>query len=150
MCSTRNPQILHCQALREMTDASEGSCWSVTSLESLSIFLPPSLLLMGGDDIICSQIRICIFTQAVGGGRRRPCAGNVMLFEETHFLATSTGLFIADLFLAFTKGFHTKEIFLDFFPFFFFFLVGQDGGRAEQSEALATFAVLWSSRLKGK
>ena len=40
-CSITNPQILHCRALREITDADEGSGHSVTSLESLSIFSPP-------------------------------------------------------------------------------------------------------------
>lgn len=39
--------------------------------------------------------------QAVGGGRRSPCAGNVMLFEETCFLTIIVGLFIAVLFLTF-------------------------------------------------
>lgn len=57
--------------------------------------------LMGGDDTICSQIRARIFMQAVGGGRRRPRAGNVMLFEETCFLTTLVGLFIAVLVLTF-------------------------------------------------
>lgn len=57
--------------------------------------------LMGGDDTICSQIRVCIFMQAVGGGRRSPHAGNVMLFEETCLLTTLVGLFIAVLFLKF-------------------------------------------------
>lgn len=77
--------------------------------------------LMGGDDIICSQTRTCIFMQAVGGGRRSPCAGNIMLFEETGFLATLIGLFIADLFLALTKGFRLDGDFLRFFLFSFFF-----------------------------
>lgn len=58
--------------------------------------------------------------QAVGGGRRSPCAGNIMLFEETGFLATLIGLFIADLFLALTKGFRLDGDFLRFFLFFFF------------------------------
>lgn len=44
--------------------------------------------------------------QAAGGGGKSPCAGNVMLFGETCFLATLIGLFIADLFLVLTKGFH--------------------------------------------
>lgn len=76
--------------------------------------------LMGGDDTICSQIRVCIFMQAVGGGRRSPCAGSVMLFEETCFLTSLVGLFIAVLFLAFTKGFHMDGVFSWIFVFPFF------------------------------
>jgi len=67
--------------------------------------------LMGGDDIISSRMRTYLFMQAAGGGRKSCCAGNVMLFEETSFLATLVGLFTADLFLALTKGLHMDEDF---------------------------------------
>lgn len=66
--------------------------------------------------------------QAVGGGRKSPCSGNVVLFEETCLLTTLVGLVIAVLFL--TKGFHMDgHFFLDFFfiphpPFCLFFLGG--------------------------
>lgn len=54
--------------------------------------------------------------QAVGGGRKSPCSGNVVLFEETCLLTTLVGLVIAVLFL--TKGFHMDGgFFLDFFLF---------------------------------
>lgn len=56
--------------------------------------------------------------QAAGEGGRRPCAGNVMLCGETGSLATLIGLFIAALFLAFTKGFHMDG---DFFLLFYFY-----------------------------
>lgn len=58
--------------------------------------------------------------QAAGEGGRRPCAGNVMLCGETGSLATLIGLFIAALFLAFTKRFHMDG---DFFPPFFILIV---------------------------
>ena len=116
--------------------------------ESLSIFSPfspkPALAKhLIGSDIICSQIRTCIFMQAAGEGGRRPCAGNVMLCGETGSLATLIGLFIAALFLAFTKGFHMDGDFFFFFLFLLLFLLffsphrGQDGGRAAEDTALA-------------
>lgn len=88
--------------------------------------------LMGGDDTICGQISVCIFMQAVGVGRS-PCAGNVMLFEETCLLTTLVGLFIAVLFLTFTKGFHMDGVFSLIFlfpphPLFFFFCFFLGGG----------------------
>lgn len=104
--------------------------------ESLSIFSPfspkPALAKhLMGSDIICSQIRTCIFMQAAGEGGRRPCAGNVMLCGETSSLATLIGLFIAALFLAFTKGFHMDgDFFLlfYFYCYFYFFFPSQRAG----------------------
>lgn len=115
-------------------------CWWGTGEQfGVSEHLPSSSMLeiaiakqlMGGDDTICRQIRVCIFMQAVRGGRRSPCAGNVMLLEETCFLTTLAGLFIAVLFLALTKGFHMDGVF-SWLSFSFFFSLswrGRDGGR---------------------